>query len=163
MQSNVSAIQLNEHRDCGGWGGGHTRKISCLGLKSSFSKVISNVSTGQLTDVLCKYVKEIKFKSETSGILVISVRSREDHLQHRTKDNHFRIHTGFESRFCDQTRLVLILLERVDIVFQISFDGDLRMGLTMCSRSICLPFSSNGGILFGDKNDLFLWEKQTSK
>jgi hypothetical protein len=26
----------------------------------------------------------------------------------------------------------------------------------MCGRSICLPFSSNRGILFGDKNDLFL-------
>ena len=81
LKSNVSAIQLNEHRDCGGWGGGHTRKISCLGLKSSFSKVISNVSTGQLTDVLCKYIKEIKFKSEASGILVISVRVVENTVQ----------------------------------------------------------------------------------
>ena len=81
LKSNVSAIQLNEHRDCGGWGGGHTRKISCLGLKSSFSKVISNVSTGQLTDVLCKYIEEIKFKSEASGILVISVRVVENTVQ----------------------------------------------------------------------------------
>ena len=47
--------------------------------------------------------------------------------------------------------------------FKYLSDGDLRMGLTMCGRSICLPFSSNGGILFGDKNDLFLLGEADSR
>ena len=47
--------------------------------------------------------------------------------------------------------------------FRYLSDGDLRMGLTMCGRSICLPFSSNRGILFGDKNDLFLLGEADSR
>ena len=47
--------------------------------------------------------------------------------------------------------------------FKYLSDGDLRMGLTMCGRSICLPFSSNRGILFGDKNDLFLLGEADSR
>ena len=78
LKTKIAAIQLNEHRDCGGWGGGHTRKISLLGLKSSLSNVISNVLTGEISEILCEYVKKVKFESEKcSGILVVSVRSRE--------------------------------------------------------------------------------------
>ena len=41
--------------------------------------------------------------------------------------------------------------------------GNLRTGLTICGRSICLPFSFDDGILFGEKKSLFLLGERNSK
>ena len=152
LRKSASRIQLNEHRDCGGWGGGHTRKISCLGVAPTISKTISNVPVGKITNLILKYVDEMKklHNQVKVGIVVVSVANPDCGV--KLASSSF-LHSDLTSFF---TSLA---------------DGDLRMGLTICGRSTCLPFESKRGVYFGGdddddddrKNELFLLGNKKSQ
>eukprot|EP00941_MAST-03F_sp_MAST-3F-sp1_P002953 g2953.t1 len=159
LGSKQISLYLNEHRDCGGWGGGNNRKIACVFFNESsfpFSSLCKNINVDVRENGVLEITETImnmeNFENGSTGVMSIVVASKNVAITMSNRNS------CFESK---NASMGVALRESFLSIGNST--GRNNMGIALCGKSITLPIV-NGKIDLGSRTIWLLSvEKMLSK